>query len=71
MTIDPFAAELRDGRISGRGATDTKGSMAAMLFALRECRVSYRVSLTKPCCSILRCQIHIGGHAKGLVELSH
>jgi succinyl-diaminopimelate desuccinylase len=38
MTIDPFAAELCDGRIWGRGATDTKGSMAAMLFALRECR---------------------------------
>jgi succinyl-diaminopimelate desuccinylase len=38
MTIDPFAAELRDGKIWGRGATDTKGSMAAMLFALRECR---------------------------------
>ena len=36
MTIDPFAAELRDGRVWGRGASDTKGSMAAMLWALRE-----------------------------------
>jgi len=35
MTIDPFAAELRDGRIRGRGASDTKGPMAAMLWALR------------------------------------
>ncbi len=35
MTIDPFAAELRDGKIWGRGASDTKGSMAAMLWALR------------------------------------
>ncbi len=34
MTIDPFAAEVRDGRLYGRGATDTKGSMAAMLVAL-------------------------------------
>jgi acetylornithine deacetylase/succinyl-diaminopimelate desuccinylase-like protein len=34
MTIDPFAAELRDGRIYGRGASDTKGPMAAMLWAL-------------------------------------
>src|SRR4051812_44601211 len=34
MTIDPFGAELRDGKIWGRGACDTKGSMTAMLWAL-------------------------------------
>src|ERR1043166_1101992 len=34
MTIEPFAAELRAGRVWGRGASDTKGSMAAMLSAL-------------------------------------
>lgn len=38
MTIDPFGGELRDGRIYGRGASDTKGTMAAMLWALRELR---------------------------------
>jgi succinyl-diaminopimelate desuccinylase len=38
MSIDPFAAELRDGRLWGRGASDTKGPMAAMLWALHECR---------------------------------
>ncbi|HEY5706466.1 MAG TPA: M20 family metallopeptidase [Terrimicrobiaceae bacterium] len=38
MTIDPFAADLRGGRVWGRGATDTKGSIAAMLAALRESR---------------------------------
>ena len=38
MTIDPFVADLRDGKVWGRGASDTKGSIAAMLFALRECR---------------------------------
>ena len=38
MTIDPFSAELRDGKIWGRGASDTKGPMAAMLWALRETR---------------------------------
>ena len=34
MTIDPFAADCRDGKLHGRGASDTKGSMAAMLSAI-------------------------------------
>ncbi|QEG37031.1 M20 family metallopeptidase [Bythopirellula goksoeyrii] len=34
MKIDPFAAELREGRIYGRGACDVKGSMAAMIAAI-------------------------------------
>jgi len=38
MTIDPFGGEIKDGRVYGRGASDTKGPMAAMLWALRECR---------------------------------
>jgi acetylornithine deacetylase/succinyl-diaminopimelate desuccinylase-like protein len=38
MTIDPFGGEIRDGKLYGRGASDTKGPMAAMLWALRECR---------------------------------
>src|SRR6187431_3293367 len=38
MSIDPFGGELRDGRIWGRGACDTKGPMASMLWALRESR---------------------------------
>jgi len=36
MTVDPFSAEIRDGKIWGRGTSDTKGPMAAMLWALRE-----------------------------------
>lgn len=36
MTIDPFAAEVRDGKLWGRGASDTKGTAAAMLAALEE-----------------------------------
>jgi acetylornithine deacetylase/succinyl-diaminopimelate desuccinylase family protein len=34
MTIDPFNAELREGRIYGRGACDVKGGMAAILAAV-------------------------------------
>jgi len=38
MTIDPFSGEVRDGRIWGRGASDTKGPMASMLTALARVR---------------------------------
>ena len=34
MTIDPFGAEVRDGKLWGRGASDTKGSLAAMIWGL-------------------------------------
>src|SRR5262245_31726983 len=34
MTIDPFAAEERDGRLYGRGACDIKGGMSSMLTAV-------------------------------------
>lgn len=35
MTIPPFEPEIRDGRIYGRGSSDVKGGMAAMLWAFR------------------------------------
>ena len=31
MTVDPFAAKIRDGKVWGRGTCDTKGSMAAFI----------------------------------------
>ena len=34
MIIDPFGAEVRDGKLHGRGACDTKGPMTSMLLAL-------------------------------------
>lgn len=36
MTVDPFEGEIADGRVYGRGACDTKGTMAAMLAALAD-----------------------------------
>ncbi len=35
MDIPPFAGEIREGKLFGRGACDVKGGMAAMLFAMR------------------------------------
>lgn len=36
MTIDPFGAKIEEGRLYGRGACDTKGTGAAMLWAMRQ-----------------------------------
>jgi acetylornithine deacetylase/succinyl-diaminopimelate desuccinylase-like protein len=40
MTVDPFLARCQDGKLYGRGSSDTKGSMAAMLWALKSVDLS-------------------------------
>jgi acetylornithine deacetylase len=35
MTIDPFAPEIRDNKMFGRGSCDTKAGMAGMMMALK------------------------------------
>lgn len=35
MTVEPFGAEIRDGKMWGRGTCDTKGSLTAFVSALR------------------------------------
>jgi acetylornithine deacetylase len=36
MTIEPFVADVREGRMYGRGSCDTKASAAAMAWALKD-----------------------------------
>ena len=47
MTIDPFQPVVKNGRMYGRGACDTKGSCAAMLWAFKRAADENLASKTK------------------------
>jgi acetylornithine deacetylase len=40
MSVDPYAGEVRDGRLYGRGACDAKGPLAAFMLATAELATS-------------------------------
>lgn len=42
MTSDPFSGEIRDGRVYGRGAVDTKANLAVVLTLLERMRAEGR-----------------------------
>lgn len=67
MSIEPFVPKQCDGRVYGRGACDTKGSMAAMLTAIARITREGRPPVTL--CFASTCDEEVGATgAKALME---
>ena len=58
-TCDPFGAEIRDGKIYGRGTNDDKGPMLASLFAMKAIREA-GIPLKKSIRAIMGCDEECG-----------
>lgn len=63
MTIPPFAGEVHGGRLYGRGACDTKASLAAMLVALETLK---KAGLTPPISVCLAAVVDEEVHYRGV-----
>lgn len=66
MIVDPFAGAIEDAKLFGRGACDTKGSLAAMLLAV-EWLIHHNI--TPPVPVYLAATIDEESHYKGVLDL--
>ena len=66
MTIEPWRAEIKDGKLFGRGACDTKGGMAAMMHAMSAVA---RSGKTPPCELVFAATIDEEFSFRGVVAL--
>ena len=71
MTVEPFGAKIESGRMYGRGACDTKASMAAMIHAMvRRKGDAVKTASTAPCPTVvLACTANEECGFSGVIKL--